>query len=229
MKQILIIEDQASIRRMLELNLKIAGYETISIEDGTAALVYLNGTPRCDLALVDVMLPGVDGFALLPRLNELGIPVIFLTARGDLEARLQGLTGGAEDYIVKPFDMPELLVRMDKVLAFFMLWLGLWRGRRAAFLGSLGFSLYGFLLRKETVTALLRLGPAESFRASVLLGWISPLNHASYAMHSFGYDRLPTLETSFALYLGLLAALFFFARRSVRRYHFLFWGRQGDL
>ena len=117
MKQILIIEDQASIRRMLELNLKIAGYETISIEDGTAALVYLNGTPRCDLALVDVMLPGVDGFALLPRLNELGIPVIFLTARGDLEARLQGLTGGAEDYIVKPFDMPELLVRMDKVLA----------------------------------------------------------------------------------------------------------------
>ena len=117
MKQILIIEDQASIRRMLELNLKIAGYETISIEDGTAALVYLNGTPRCDLALVDVMLPGVDGFALLPQLNELGIPVIFLTARGDLEARLQGLTGGAEDYIVKPFDMPELLVRMDKVLA----------------------------------------------------------------------------------------------------------------
>ena len=117
MKQILIIEDQASIRRMLELNLKIAGYETISIEDGTAALVYLNGTPRCDLALVDVMLPGVDGFALLPRLNELGIPVIFLTARGDLEARLQGLTGGAEDYIVKPFDMPELLVRMEKVLA----------------------------------------------------------------------------------------------------------------
>lgn len=117
MKQILIIEDQAAIRRMLELNLKIAGYETCSIEDGPAALEYLNGSPRCDLALVDVMLPGVDGFALLPHLNEKHIPVIFLTARGDLEARLQGLTGGAEDYIVKPFDMPELLVRMDKVLA----------------------------------------------------------------------------------------------------------------
>lgn len=58
MKQILIIEDQAAIRRMLELNLKIAGYETVSIEDGTAALEYLNGSPRCDLALVDVMLPG---------------------------------------------------------------------------------------------------------------------------------------------------------------------------
>lgn len=117
MKQILIIEDQASIRRMLELNLKIAGYETISIEDGNEALKYLNGSPRCDLALVDVMLPGVDGFSLLPHLNALHIPVIFLTARGDLEARLQGLTGGAEDYIVKPFDLPELLVRMEKVLA----------------------------------------------------------------------------------------------------------------
>lgn len=117
MKRILIIEDQAAIRRMLELNLKIAGYETVSIEDGTAALEYLNGSPRCDLALVDVMLPGVDGFMLLPHLNEKHIPVIFLTARGDLEARLQGLTGGAEDYIVKPFDMPELLVRMEKVLA----------------------------------------------------------------------------------------------------------------
>lgn len=117
MKQILMIEDQASIRRMLELNLRIAGYETISIEDGTAALEYLNGSPRCDLALVDVMLPGIDGFALLPYLNDRHIPVIFLTARGDLEARLQGLTGGAEDYIVKPFDMPELLIRMEKVLA----------------------------------------------------------------------------------------------------------------
>lgn len=117
MKRILIIEDQAAIRRMLELNLKIAGYETVSIEDGTAALEYLNESPRCDLALVDVMLPGVDGFMLLPHLNEKHIPVIFLTARGNLEARLQGLTGGAEDYIVKPFDMPELLVRMEKVLA----------------------------------------------------------------------------------------------------------------
>lgn len=117
MKQILIIEDQASIRRMLELNLKIAGYETISIEAGNEAMEYLSGSPHCDLALVDVMLPGVDGFALLPHLNALHIPVIFLTARGDLEARLQGLTGGAEDYIVKPFDLPELLVRMEKVLA----------------------------------------------------------------------------------------------------------------
>ena len=77
-----------------------------------------------DLILLDVLMPDMDGFDTYNALREYeeqagtpNIPVIFLTARSDLEARLQGLTGGAEDYIVKPFDMPELLVRMDKVLA----------------------------------------------------------------------------------------------------------------
>ena len=60
------------------------------------------------------MLPGQDGFTLLPRCKELGIPVIFLTARGDLASKVHGLQGGAEDYIVKPFEMLELLVRVEK-------------------------------------------------------------------------------------------------------------------
>ena len=68
------------------------------------------------LALLDVMLPGQDGFALLPKCRELGIPVIFLTARGDLASKVHGLQGGAEDYIVKPFEMLELLVRVENVL-----------------------------------------------------------------------------------------------------------------
>ena len=62
------------------------------------------------------MLPGQDGFALLPKCTELGIPVIFLTARGDLTSKVHGLQGGAEDYIVKPFEMLELLVRVENVL-----------------------------------------------------------------------------------------------------------------
>ena len=62
------------------------------------------------------MLPGQDGFTLLPRCKELGIPVIFLTARGDLASKVHGLQGGAEDYIVKPFEMLELLVRVENVL-----------------------------------------------------------------------------------------------------------------
>lgn len=117
MKRILIVEDQESINRMLQLNLKIAGYETEPAMDGGQAKELLDSGENYHLAVVDVMLPVMDGFALLPYFNERSIPVIFLTARGDLEAKLQGLTGGAEDYIVKPFEVPELLVRIEKVLA----------------------------------------------------------------------------------------------------------------
>ena len=69
-----------------------------------------------DLALVDIMLPGKDGFALLPELQKAGIPVIFLTAKADVQSKVRGLKEGAEDYIVKPFEMLELLVRVEKVL-----------------------------------------------------------------------------------------------------------------
>lgn len=70
-----------------------------------------------DIALLDVMLPGIDGFQLMEPLKAHGIPVIYLTAKNDLESKLTGLTSGAEDYIVKPFEIMELLVRMEKVLA----------------------------------------------------------------------------------------------------------------
>lgn len=72
---------------------------------------------RFDLAIVDIMLPGMDGFDLLSPLNERNIPVIYLTAKNDIESKVRGLKGGAEDYIVKPFDALELLVRIEKVLA----------------------------------------------------------------------------------------------------------------
>ena len=116
MSKILIIEDEIAIHRMLCMNLSVTGYETISAYDGEEALALLQNGAHADLALVDVMLPKIDGFALLEPLKERNIPVIFLTARGDLEAKLTGLQGGAEDYIVKPFEMLELLVRMEKVL-----------------------------------------------------------------------------------------------------------------
>ena len=98
------------------MNLNITGYETVSMPDGQAVLDYLAEGGSADLAVVDVMMPRVDGFALLPVLKEKKIPVIYLTARGDLESKLKGLTGGAEDYMVKPFEMLELLVRIDMVL-----------------------------------------------------------------------------------------------------------------
>lgn len=116
MYRILIVEDEQAINSMIRMNLTAVGYETASAYDGREALALIEGGAHFDLALLDVMLPGMDGTALLGPLQERDIPAIFLTARGDLETKLKGLLGGAEDYMVKPFEMPELLVRMDKVL-----------------------------------------------------------------------------------------------------------------
>ena len=116
MSKILVAEDETAINRLICMNLNITGYETVSMPDGQAVLDYLAEGGSADLAVVDVMMPKVDGFALLPVLKEKKIPVIYLTARGDLESKLKGLTGGAEDYMVKPFEMLELLVRIDMVL-----------------------------------------------------------------------------------------------------------------
>lgn len=116
MRKILIAEDEPAINKMLCMNLGLMGYETVAKYDGQQVLDWLNDGETADLALVDVMMPRVDGFALLGPLNEHAIPIIFLTARGDLDAKLRGLTGGAEDYVVKPFEMMELLVRIEKVL-----------------------------------------------------------------------------------------------------------------
>lgn len=116
MRKILIAEDEPAINKMLCMNLGLMGYETVAKYDGQQVLDWLNDGETADLALVDVMMPRVDGFALLGPLSEHAIPIIFLTARGDLDAKLRGLTGGAEDYVVKPFEMMELLVRIEKVL-----------------------------------------------------------------------------------------------------------------
>lgn len=116
MNKILIAEDELAINKMICMNLNITGYETVSFQDGQEVLDYLAGGGTADLAIVDVMMPKVDGFALLEPLKQKSIPVIYLTARGDLESKLKGLTGGAEDYMVKPFEMLELLVRIDMIL-----------------------------------------------------------------------------------------------------------------
>lgn len=116
MGKIIIAEDELAINKMLCMNLELMGYETVPKYDGQQVIEWLNEGGNADLALVDVMMPRVDGFELLEPLSAHNIPIIFLTACGDLESKLRGLTGGAEDYIVKPFEMMELLVRMEKVL-----------------------------------------------------------------------------------------------------------------
>lgn len=114
--RVLIVEDEISIAKMIAMNLKVAGYETKMFHDGREAAEALEEKHAYDIALLDVMLPGMDGFALFEIVRTYEIPVIFLTAKDDINSKIQGLQGGAEDYIVKPFDMLELMVRMEKVL-----------------------------------------------------------------------------------------------------------------
>ena len=112
----LVIEDEEAINDLICMNLEVTGYQVTSFFDGEEVSKSLPENHAYACALVDVMLPGKDGFTLLPELKKYGIPVIFLTARGEVQNKVRGLKEGAEDYIVKPFEMLELLVRIEKVL-----------------------------------------------------------------------------------------------------------------
>ena len=114
--KILVIEDEEAILSLICTSLEATGYEVDSFSDGDAASEWLVKKHDYGLAGVDIMLPGKDGFALLAQLRAYGVPVIFLTAKSELSDKVKGLTQGAEDYMVKPFEMLELLVRIDKVL-----------------------------------------------------------------------------------------------------------------
>lgn len=114
--RILIVEDDSAIADSVVLNLKYVGYEYMAFDDGQKAADYLEADHAFDLALLDIMLPGMDGFALFSIMEKYNIPVIYMTAKTDSESEVRGLRDGAEDYVVKPFDMVTLLVRMEKVL-----------------------------------------------------------------------------------------------------------------
>lgn len=116
--KILVIEDESPISELICMNLEAAGYCPVPVDDGLKAQKLLQNGQADDaaLALVDIMLPGKDGFALMEDLQKVRIPVIYLTAKADVLSKVHGLKSGAEDYIVKPFEILELLVRMEKVL-----------------------------------------------------------------------------------------------------------------
>lgn len=115
--RVLLVEDDEGVSDAVALGLQYAGYDWAAFDDGTAAAEYLRRDHAFDLALLDIMLPGMDGFSLLTLLRQYAIPVICLTALTDTAFEIRGLRGGAEDYIGKPFEMMSLLVRMEKVLA----------------------------------------------------------------------------------------------------------------
>lgn len=114
--RILVVEDDAAISELICMNLEVAGYEVLPVLDGDLVEPTLQQEPSFDLALLDVMLPGKDGFELMEVMQRFGVPVIYLTAKADVSSKIKGLRSGAEDYIVKPFEILELLVRVEKVL-----------------------------------------------------------------------------------------------------------------
>lgn len=114
--RILIVKDDSSIADSIALNLRYVGYEYKVFDDGAEAAESLASDHLFDLALLDIMLPGIDGFELLSHMKKYNIPVIYMTAKTDSESEVRGLKEGAEDYIVKPFEVVTLLVRIEKVL-----------------------------------------------------------------------------------------------------------------
>ena len=118
MIKILIVDDEKPICDLIDINLSAAGYQCKSVQDGLAAIDLIE-RESFDLILLDIMLPGADGFDIMEYIRPLKVPVIFITARGEVKNKIKGLKLGAEDYLVKPFDVLELDARVEVVLGRF--------------------------------------------------------------------------------------------------------------
>lgn len=114
MKKILIVDDENKIRELIRLNLELAGYECLEAANGNDVLKIIENV-RPDLVLLDIMLPGKDGYELSNIFIDKKIPIIFLTAKDSIVDKVAGLKLGAEDYITKPFETIELLARIEVV------------------------------------------------------------------------------------------------------------------
>jgi DNA-binding response OmpR family regulator len=116
--RILLVEDEANLAKGIEFNLGLEGYDVQVVDDGLRALDIVVKPPAHDLVVLDVMLPGIDGFSLAQRMREAGnyTPLLMLTAKSLPEDVVQGLSSGADDYLAKPFDLPVLLARVKGLL-----------------------------------------------------------------------------------------------------------------
>jgi two-component system, OmpR family, alkaline phosphatase synthesis response regulator PhoP len=115
--RILLVEDEESIRETVKLNLEIEGYEVVSTGNGKKALDYIN-SQHFDLLLLDVMLPDIDGLKIAEqtRLSNVTVPILMLTAKDMPQDRIAGLKKGADDYLTKPFNLEELLLRVSNLI-----------------------------------------------------------------------------------------------------------------
>lgn len=115
MIKILIVDDERTICDLIDINLSAAGYDCKAVQDGLKAIELIE-REHFDLILLDIMLPGADGYDIMEYIRPLKIPVIFITAKNAVKDRVKGLKLGAEDYLVKPFEVVELVARVEVVL-----------------------------------------------------------------------------------------------------------------
>ena len=113
MKRVCLVEDEKSLSEMIQLNLELEGFEVITFDNGRLAQQHFAELPEYDLFILDVMLPHVNGVDLCRQIRkDSNTPILFLSAKGTTSDRIQGLKAGANDYLPKPFDLEELLLRV---------------------------------------------------------------------------------------------------------------------
>ncbi len=115
MIKILIVDDEKPICDLIDMNLSAAGYSCVAVQDGLAAIEAVEKN-TFDLVLLDIMLPGADGYDVMEYIRPYKVPVIFISAKHEVKDRVKGLKLGADDYLIKPFDVTELLARVEAVL-----------------------------------------------------------------------------------------------------------------
>ena len=115
MIKILIVDDEKPICDLIDMNLSAAGYSCVAVQDGLAAIDAIE-QGAFDLVLLDIMLPGADGYDVMEYIKPYKVPVIFISAKHEVKDRVKGLKLGADDYLIKPFDVTELLARVEAVL-----------------------------------------------------------------------------------------------------------------
>lgn len=175
MRKILVVDDDKNILELVNIHLTNAGYKVIKVENGIQAIgVLQNELP--DLAIVDVMMPGMNGFELTKKIREeTDIPVLLLTSKGELEDKEQGFLAGSDDYMVKPFEPKELLFRIAAILRRYdkpadtIIQIGSVTINRKSFEVTAGKSILLMPLKEFELLALLASKPNQVFQRAAIM------------------------------------------------------------
>lgn len=175
MRKILVVDDDKNILELVSIHLTYAGYQVLKVENGIQALGILQDEFP-DLAIVDVMMPGMNGFELTKKIREeQDIPVLLLTAKGELEDKEQGFLAGSDDYMVKPFEPKELLFRIAAILRRYdkpadaILQVGSVTINRKSFEVTAGSNTLLMPLKEFEVLALLASRPNQVFQRAAIM------------------------------------------------------------